>query len=218
LAIGPDERLVSTIFEGVGCWLAHYHDTLSGLHDVVVSAAAIVAGVWVIFRLWRERSNQAALTIGFASSSIPCESMHIAFLNVTLTNVGRSMIRAKVKKVNSRAYGDKDERIEYAGSLQLRKLQPPIPADAAELNWFKSPAAFHEIPHVATVNLLSDYENPDRDNRLEFWMEPGESYSLGRHVVLSPGLYVAKITFIGAGADTNFWTRIVQFVLPQPVP
>lgn len=208
------KQSVNSLINDVAQFLSHNHDALTGLHDVVVSIAAVAGGAWVLLRLWRERSNQAALTIGFASNSIPDGSAHIVFLNVTLTNVGKSMIKAKVKKCNSRAYGDKDERIDYAGSLQLRKVKPTDPPTLGEINWFKNPV-LHDVPHIGTINLLSDYENPDRDNRLEFWMEPSESYNLGRHVILGPGLYVAKITFIGAGADTDFWTRIVQFSVPE---
>jgi hypothetical protein len=197
----------------VGQFLACNHEALTGLHDMVVSVAAVAGGAWVLLRLWRERSNQAALTIDFAASSKPFEAAHIVFLNITLTNVGKSMVKAKVKKGGAIAYGDKDERLEYSCSVQLRKVQPSAPPAVAELDWFKSPA-MHRIPNITAINLLSDYENPDRDNRLEFWMEPAESYSLGRHVILSAGIYVAKITFIGAGADTNFWTRVVQFVVP----
>jgi len=39
-------------------------------------------------------------------------------------------------------------------------------------------------------------------------MEPGEVYHLGAAVVLSSGVYLAKVTFVCARTDSEFWSRI----------
>ena len=33
-------------------------------------------------------------------------------------------------------------------------------------------------------------------------------------VVLDPGLYLAKATFIAEGGDSNFWSRVFTFDIP----
>jgi hypothetical protein len=45
-------------------------------------------------------------------------------------------------------------------------------------------------------------------------MEPEEVYHFGKVVVLQPGLYIAKATFIGKHAD-DFWSRVAVVSIPS---
>ena len=47
-------------------------------------------------------------------------------------------------------------------------------------------------------------------------MEPGEAYHLGVPLKLTPGIYLAKITFVGADNDFDFWSRIVELEVGRP--
>jgi len=67
------------------------------------------------------------------------------------------------------------------------------------------------------LNLLVEYEDPQHGNRVDFWLEPQECYHLGRIVILPTGHYLAKVTFVGAGDDEDFWSRVQYFEVPKPV-
>jgi hypothetical protein len=45
-------------------------------------------------------------------------------------------------------------------------------------------------------------------------MEPGEIHCLGTPIVLSAGVYFAKVTVIGSADDADYWMRIVQVLIP----
>jgi hypothetical protein len=65
--------------------------------------------------------------------------------------------------------------------------------------------------------MLTDYEDPTHGNAVDFWLEPAEVYRLEMPVVLEPGLYLAKATFVAKGGDSNFWSRIFSFDVPSRV-
>jgi hypothetical protein len=72
------------------------------------------------------------------------------------------------------------------------------------------------------INLATGYYEVERDSKglltkvTDFWMEPGESYSLGVPLILGKGCYLAKVTFIGeAEDDSEFWQRLFLVRVPN---
>jgi hypothetical protein len=110
------------------------------------------------------------------------------------------------------AYEDDEEKLAYSGSLQLKKFKLPRPVGEGWINWFDQDA--FEPCGLKEINLLNEYQDPKKD-RTDFWMEPGEVYRLGVPLVLRDGCYLAKVTFIGKGSDSNFWSRIVLVQTPE---
>lgn len=95
----------------------------------------------------------------------------------------------------------------------MREIQAGNPNTSRNLDWFDSPL-LKPVPNLpAEINLLSDYEDPLRGNIVDFWMEPSETYHVGRTLVLAPGQYLTKVTFIGAKGDDNFWSRVAMIAV-----
>lgn len=184
-------------------------------HNAVVGLAAIAGGLWAYGRFRLERTAEAALCIELStnSTSAPQSSAHLVFLEATLRNVGKTQISARPHAGALAAYRDKVEEIKYSGTMEIRKFVTPTGNDTATRDWFDS-RSWTAIAGLPPIDALSDYENPDKNNDVEFWMEPGESYTLARSVLLPEGIYLAKFTFLGP-QEGDFWTRLLQFSVPS---
>lgn len=183
------------------------------VHYLVVAGAALAGGAWAYRRFRLERTAEAALCIELSARSVPAPQapMHLVFLEATLRNVGKTQISARAHSDAKLAYSDADEKLAYSGTLEIRRLIAPT-GNATHLDWFDS-HAWATIDGLPPIDMLSDYENPDKNDAVEFWMEPNESYALARSVVLPAGVYLAKFTFLGP-QEGDFWTRLLQFTVP----
>lgn len=184
---------------------------IDAFHNIVVAAAAIIGGVWAYTSFLRERRNQAALNVDASVTTDTLGNRYLATFEVRMTNAGRIRVEAHA---HPQKFYDGVEALAHDCCLQLRRLEA-LPATPATIDWFNSKLA-HQIVGIEDMNLLSNYENPRKGNAIEFWMEPGESYVLSACCVLDTGHYLAKVTFIAAGDEGNFWTRLMQFTVPAP--
>jgi len=187
---------------------------LADVKELVVTLAAVIGGAWVLLRLFKERTDEAALDIVVTVTSRPYDTTTwLAFFDVVLTNKGKTKVQAKASVPGQIAFDDQVERLNTSCTLQVKRVRPGLGAPQQWIDWFDSPL----LEHMADVNLLSEYEDPQNRNRVDFWMEPGEAYHLGTPLILTEGLYLGKITFIGSRGNDNFWSRIFQFdVRNQP--
>jgi hypothetical protein len=192
-------------------------DVIDIISGVIVAVAAIIGGLWALLRYRKERTDEAAIEIGVNSTCAPYGQDYLIFLDIKLTNKGRTKIQAKYERSNGLAFDDGVERLQHSGSLQVKQVLPRTQHANSHLDWFESPL-LRPLPDIAEINLLTEYEDPTRSNRIDFWMEPGEVYHLEAAIVLSPGLYLAKITFVGADGDDNFWSRLHLIQVPEQVP
>lgn len=193
----------------------NWKDVSEIVHNVVVASAALIGGTWVLFRFLRERTDEAALDLDVSLRSIPLGSEHLVALCVDLTNRGKTRIRAKAERTkDGLAFDDGIERLRFSGSLQIRKVIRSDSLPPCRVDWFDGPPV-ESLPTVPDeINLFIEYEDPTRDNIVDFWLEPAERYRLETPLVLPPGVYIGKVTFIAAGADTNFWSRVFCFPVP----
>jgi len=183
-------------------------------NDIVVTLAAIAGGAWALLRVKRERADESALDIDVSvrCDEAPGRERPVVFVEVKVQNVGKTKIQAKpTRDANGAVYSDAAETIRYSGSLEVRSIVD-IGAENRCLDWYDGKAVA-PIAGVSEINLLSEYEIPEENNAVDFWMEPGETYALGRAIVLPAGLYLAKVTFVGERAG-DFWARIVEFSVP----
>jgi hypothetical protein len=187
--------------------------SLKDIEDGFVIAAAIIGGLWALLRVWTERTYEAAIDIEISSTCAADGPEYLVFLDVVLTNKGHTRVQAKYKRSEGWAYNDGVEKLKHSGSLQVRRILPWVGPNNRFLDWFETPL-LDSIPHLPEVNLLTEYEDPEQNNKIDFWMEPNETYHLGAPIVLSAGLYLAKVTFIGAAGDDNFWSRIHFIQVP----
>jgi hypothetical protein len=178
---------------------------------LVRDLALIAASVWAVIRFRKERTYEAALEIGFNTATVAGCNPSTTFLEVVLTNRGRLMLQARTPPEGGLAFNDGVERVRYGGDLKLKRLSVAPNSTEVHLDWFSSKS----LTDVCEINLLSEYENLQEGKRIDFWMEPGEVYRLGVPLCLQPGVYLAKITFIGANRREDFWSRIVAFEVKQ---
>lgn len=187
--------------------------TLKNIQSLVLIAATIVGGLWALLRLCKERGWESALEIDLQSIFKTLRAGKIfIFLEVQLTNKGKVKLGAKNIRPSETAYSDEIEKIRYSCSLKLKKLKEPAGDAKYWIDWFNN----SNLEDVGDeINLLSEYEDPVEGT--DFWMEPGEVYKLGAPLMLAPGLYLAKVTFIGSRSDGEFWSRIMVIDVPLTI-
>ncbi len=173
----------------------------------IVSVAAVIGGLWALRRYLIERTDEEAVVIEINSNCELHGRDYLVLLDVILTNKGHTKVQAKYERNEGWAYNDGVEKLRHSGSLQVKTIRAWEPPNDRHLDWFKSPL-LEPVAGLPEVNLLIEYENPLQNNRIDFWMEPDETYHLGVPLVLSAGLYLAKVTFIASGGDDNFWSRV----------
>jgi hypothetical protein len=198
-------------------WLYDFlHKWGEPIEHLTVAAASFTAGIWVLFRFWRERTDEPALGITMTVRSDRLGSSNLVVATVTLENKGRTRIQAKfLANAGGYIFDDGEERLRHGGSLRVRKLKEPSASSFGVIDWF-APGFFEEVPGLGSeINLLTEYVDPRKGNRVDFWMEPGESYDLGVPLTLPKGQYLAKVTFIGSASDSDFWSHLLGFSVPS---
>ena len=184
-------------------WLHTWAETIE---HITVALASVIGGLWVLFRFFNERTLESALTIDIDASTVALDGKALTFIDVKLSNVGKVRLQAKPADPSKNAYEDPVEKLKYSCSLRLKRLDSGASAPDTLIDWFNDEN--FAITQLGEINLLNEYENPKNRNIVDFWMEPGEIYHLGVSLNLSPAVYLAKITFVGARSDKEFWSRI----------
>jgi hypothetical protein len=60
---------------------------------------------------------------------------------------------------------------------------------------------------------LDEYILTDKNNVVEFWLEPGETVHLPAPLLLSSGYYLLKVSFYGP-RHSDFWSHIAYVHVP----
>ena len=185
------------------------------IDHIVVSLAALIGGIWVIFRLNRERTDEAALNIAVFQQSTQFGNDHLVAITVELANQGKTKIQAKtIRTKDGYAFDDGVEKLQHCCSLQIKRFSTNNHNYIGHIDWFEGGPV--ELVHGLNpeINLLIEYEDPANNNQVDFWLEPGEKYCMEMPVVLQIGIYLAKVTFVAAGSDRDFWSRVFSFAVP----
>jgi hypothetical protein len=173
----------------------------------------LVGGIWVLYQYVIRRSSQTGLAIDVASRSTPhAADRTFLFVDVTLKNTGQTRLDA-CRKSPSQLAELYEGSVHCAGSLQIRPIGELPEGKVAYLDWWAPGAERVGCLVVPEINLLAEYT--DREGQVEFFMEPGEEYHLGSPLVLYPGVYLAKVVFVGAGKH-EYWSRIVPLIVQAP--
>lgn len=180
------------------------------VQNLTVAAAAIAGGLWAVYRFVIERRAESVLAIKIRSKCQPSGALWRVFVDVALTNKGRSKLAANAGKPP--VYKDAEEVLKHSCSLQLRRLrieEPDTPID-----WYDEKQA-EKIARINEIDLATAYENPDT-RCTELWMEPRETVHLDATLILPPGHYLLKVTFVGPRIKDDFWSRVAPLTLPPP--
>jgi hypothetical protein len=174
--------------------------------------ALVVGGLWAYYRFGLRREKETALGTELLYSSISQPSgAHLVYFDVTLTNKGAVRLTANREQP---AYTDSSECLQYAGDLILRRLPQDTPV-GSQVRWFHQPPNQKSpLSGDIEIDLLEAYEEPAEKS--DFWMEPGESYHLSAAAVLSAGLYLGIVTFVGAAGPHEYWRRLFLIEVPAP--
>jgi hypothetical protein len=173
---------------------------------------SVLVALWELYKFLRGRTFQSRLRIDISSSATPLGKNHLVFVDVQVTNFGKGKIQARPVGDGEWAYKDQFETVAYSGSLQIKQIDAASVQGNEALDWFKS-AAVKEVPGISEINLLDEYALTDKNNRIEFWLEPDETVHLGTAVVLSPGHYLLKASFYGTKPE-DFWHHLACVYLP----
>jgi len=197
---------------------ADWVDDLKTTLTILGGIAALFGAVWGYHRLIVERVYEAAVDIAVTVREPTPDAPRLVFVEVCLTNKGKIKVHAKTERTDGKAFKDDVETHEHSFSLQVRQIDAAKITAPAHLHWFET-TALTPVAGLDELNVLYEYETPCRDGKgvlIDFWMEPGESYHFGLPLALDPGMYLGKVTFVAAGDDTNFWSRIFLIRVPPP--
>ena len=183
-------------------------ETVATIVDHLATAiAVVVGGGWIFYQYIVRRLGQTGISIDLIACVHPhTEGFRLVFLDVVLKNTGHTRLDASLASRFELAR-QFDDSVQFAGSLQLRRIEGPAPAAAAHVDWWENAPGVLGSLVIPEVNLLMEYT--DEDERPDFFMEPGEEYHLGNAFLLSPGTYLAKVVFVGQG-KREYWSRIAQ--------
>lgn len=201
---------------GVSSWLAGHKDQIEAVSNIAVIFAAMAGGVWALFRLRRERTDEAAvnLTVSTYAHRLGQKDDYVVAIAVEIANKGKTKVQAKTEKKHGYSFDDGVEKLYHPCSLQIKRFSITKPAPPHHVDWFE-PSIAEAVPElIPEINLLTEYEDPENHNIVDFWLEPGEVYNLEMPVVLPSGIYLGKVTFVAAGGDCNFWSRVFTFAVP----
>jgi len=175
-----------------------------------LSIAITGAALWALYLHWRGRTFEKRLLLDISTSSEPFDEKRVLFVEIKLTNSGKAKLQAKPVKRGQWVYKDEIEQLQYSCSLQIRRINPNKVKAETLLDWYNCPA-LEQIPDVPTeINLLDEYILTNEDNRIEFWLEPGDIAYLPATLILIPGDYLLKVSFYGPDAKNDFWSRQIH--------
>jgi hypothetical protein len=209
----------------VSKWI-EFGDNAKDLADVV---ALFLGGGWVLYQYGVRRSGESGLSIGTEVRSKPfTNGLHLVAMEVALKNTGNCRITAKPDELSATELGDLEHSIRYSCDLQIRRVRDHV-SHGRDVRWWEG-EELDDLSPAGHIDLLIEYTRPDDDTTRgarvgerpdgsrgmvnDFFMEPGEEYSLGRAVVLRPGHYLAKIVFLGNRNIAEFWSRTIVFTVP----
>ncbi len=185
---------------------------LSGaVQSWVTALGIVVGGIWAAYRFGIRREKESALGMDLSYSTVAQDDGgHLLFCDVTITNCGK--VRVSATGADAPVYSDKLERLAYAADLLLRRLPSDLPLNTP-VGWFGHAAGESPRTDDIELNLLEAFES---GSEIDFWMEPGEAYHLSRGAVLTPGLYLALVSFVGSRTG-EFWRRLFLIEVPRRV-
>lgn len=184
--------------------LKEFAETADHLATVV---ALLIGGGWVLYQYVIRRSGESGLYIDLnmqASDWKP--GSKLVFIDVVLRNTGQRCIDATTDSPSSLEQ-QFEGSIRYAGSLQLRKVSSQASGAVVHIDWWDKSSGLLAQPVIPETDLLKEYT--DQEGKVEFFLEPGEEYHLGNAFILEPGIYLAKIVFVGQ-RKAEFWGRIMK--------
>jgi hypothetical protein len=169
--------------------------------------AIVIGGLWVLYQFVLQRAFESKLDISVQVRSTPKASGHVVFIDVTLANVGNRRIEAPGTLTDCQQE-EYEGSVKYPCDLQIRSIDDMTAQSNGYLDWW--------VPadEGTRVSVLAEYST--RDKKIDFFMEPGEKYSLGHVFFLAGGHYMAKVVFVGQRAGASeYWSQITYFYVPD---
>jgi hypothetical protein len=173
--------------------------------------ASISGGfLWSFYLHRKGRIFQRKLKIDVKTSSHVVNTLHILVVEVQLTNTGNVKLAARRVGPNDYVYKDEQEQLRFSCSLQVRRVDPKKITRESYLDWFKCDS-LGPVPHIpAEINLLDEYVVPVENDKIVFWLEPGDVVDLTTPLALDKGHYLLKISFYGEVEKNDFWSRLIH--------
>ena len=184
---------------------------LSDAEHAAKVLAILFGALWVLYQFVLRRAFESALLIEIGVRTLPMPPRHAVFVTVELSNVGgrRIIAAGRLRDSQKREY---EQSIEYPCDLKIRALEE-IPLSGCHADWWMKTKTKAQLA-IPPVSVLEEYSTARGD--IDFFMEPGERYSLGHVFVLPAGHYMAKVVFVGTRAGSSeYWSQITYFHVPE---
>jgi hypothetical protein len=189
-------------------------DLADAIEKWATALGIVGGGCWALCRFGLRRESATALGIELIHANLKYGSeYYLVTFDVTVRNMGQ--VKLTVRRERNPAYpraGTEDsETIKYGADLLLRRITDDA-ASGESIQWFTDNLQTSPTGGDIECDLASEYE---QGGKTDFWMEPGESYHLSTTRVLSPGYYLAMVTFVGNSSDKEFWRRVFTVCVPN---
>jgi hypothetical protein len=191
-------KIVTEIMQNLQC--------TSAISDIVMMLAIVVAGIWALHRyaISREHATNLFLQATYDTHYFQ-ESTSTVFVTVRLENRGKSKLSAKPGGKGTRAhvpaYKDHVDTLNFACGIQFRELT--ISQKFGHISWHD----LQDTKAIGELNILKEFETLD-ESSIDFHLEPGEIVEITIPVHLPKAHYIAKIHFIGAGDNMEYWSKL----------
>jgi len=201
-----------------------YLDLILRLGNFLILATGLFYAI-LRFGLKRERFSFLNLTLD-AKVMHDAGEVKLVSIVISLENRGDTRIKARRKReAKEFLYDDGWDQCMHAGTLKIRPI--PIEKEPLFFEWYslkpmKAKISRRHTEGVNTteenleqINYLNEFEDPKVDYReVDFWLEPKESYIGGLPIWLRPGMYCAKVFFLGPRKkyqDDEYWSHTMIF-------
>ncbi len=190
--------------------------TLSSIiQNLAVTIGIFVGGTWALYRFTHKRESETSLVIDVSTQMCSySQTDYLVLIEVALKNTCQAKIEVMSPKSGPPVYSDDNEELRHKVSLQIRRVRHGAkPGDI--MNWFDrrhSDSAHFELVS-GEIDLLSSLDVPSL-SYTHLCLEPNEAYCLSVPIVLSPGIYLLMVTFLGERPDFDFWRRFCLVEVP----
>jgi hypothetical protein len=172
-----------------------------------------IAAVWTLYLFLLKGSFETSLGMSLSVETQQGDAQSVVSLQIELSNIGGRRITAP-RELSAGQINDYEDSVLYPCDLEIRTLDGTTSTSRFVGWWSRRDSLLSPIPGIPKhISVLYEYTRADQ--RVDFFMEPGEKYVLGHIFILPPGHYAAKLVFIGERATAaEYWSRIFYFYVP----
>lgn len=201
----------------------------------ILTLLTLASGLYFAIRrfgLTRERYTFLDLTVS-AATAHKTKKLSLVVITVHIDNKGNTRISARrVREEDGFLYNVGPDSCLHAGTLKIRAIpQERLPMLFDWYSLLPLKITTRLVPaekmivsdaDLEQINYLDEYQDPVGSYKeVDFWVEPHESYDMTVPIWFTPGLYAAKVYFLGPETrhgEEEYWSSLTIFRVDKQEP